>query len=1156
MQNRDVFVTDPTTTRIPNDGVAKVLDPRTPAEWEVLRYELGSFVCDGEYRRGLELILSTYLANLARAEQPAVWVGGFYGSGKSHLVRVLEYLWRDMRFPDGATARGLAHLPQDIQALLAELSTVARREGGLWSAAGTLGAGAGNNVRMALLAILLRGAGLPTQYAPARFVVWLKQRGYYDAVAAALERRGESLERELNHMYVSPFLKDALLEATPDFASSPAEAREQLRTQYPPETEITDDQLLRMMEDVLALQATVLGRLPCTLLVFDELQQFLGEDPGRTLQVQNVVEACSSRFGSRLLFVATGQAALQATPQLSKLQGRFTVTVSLSDTDVEQVVRNVVLRKRVDAYAPLSAVLTTVSGEIDRQLAGSKIGPVMADAPDLVPDYPLLPVRRRFWERVLRAVDSAGTAGQLRTQLRIVHEAAKAVASRPVGTVVPGDMIYGQLKPYMLQSGILLRDIETTIEELDDGTPDGGLRARLCATIFLIGRLPTEGVAVTGVRASADSLADLLVEDLTAGSSGLRQRIPTLLQELVDKGALMLVGDEYRLQTRESMQWDTDYRRILTRILADGGRLAADRDTEIRAAVGALLKGVTLTQGVSRTPRKFDSYVGADEPPTSGGNVPVWVRDGWSVSERVVREETRIAGLDSPVVTVFLPNYEAEALKAALAGHAAARECIDARPMPSTPEGAEARQSMLSRADLERRRVVALIASTMSNARVFQGGGNEVVAASAQAAVREAMEAALVRLFPKFDVADAKGWDTVLTRAGQGSPDPLAAIGYSGDAEKHPVCAEVRAFIGGAGKRGGEARKHFTGAGYGWPQDAVDAALMALRAGGFLRAVRNGQPLAVKDIAQSQIGVIEFYSEGIAPPTAVQRIAVRKLIADMGLPCAAGEETAAIPRVLERLVALGAEAGGDPPLPARPAAEVDAVQRLQAMGGNEQFIAVYDRREQLLDSFKAWTQARDGIAARRGRWELLARLLRHAESAGLPVADGAAREAEAILRQRALLAEPDPVAPLVTALSAALRDAVQAARARLVEARAREVGSLEASEEWGGLSDEERRRIVAANALAPVGDLDIGTDERLLSALDATPLADWDDKLAALPGRVSRAREEAARYRAPQAVRVRPAQATLRTASDVDAYLAALRAEIMGHIEAQRPVIV
>ena len=188
-----------------------------------------------------------------------------------------------------------------------------------------------------------------------------------------------------------------------------------------------------MIEAVLALQSTVQGKQPCTLIVLDELQQFLGEDPQRTLQVQNVVEACSSRFGSRLLFVATGQAALQATPQLQKLQGRFTVRVSLSDTDVEQVVREVVLRKKPDKIPMLNAVLEAASGEIDRHLQGTNIAPNGADQPDLVPDYPLLPVRRRFWERTLRAIDSAGAAGQLRTQLRIVHEAARAVAREAAG---------------------------------------------------------------------------------------------------------------------------------------------------------------------------------------------------------------------------------------------------------------------------------------------------------------------------------------------------------------------------------------------------------------------------------------------------------------------------------------------------------------------------------------------------------------------------------------------------------------------------------------------------------------------------------------------------------------------------------------------------
>src|SRR5207244_3229613 len=80
--NRDVFLRDPTTLSIPNLGVAKIGEPRTPDEWEVLRFELASFVCEGEYARGLETILSTYLSSLGQPAQPAAWVSGFYGSGK------------------------------------------------------------------------------------------------------------------------------------------------------------------------------------------------------------------------------------------------------------------------------------------------------------------------------------------------------------------------------------------------------------------------------------------------------------------------------------------------------------------------------------------------------------------------------------------------------------------------------------------------------------------------------------------------------------------------------------------------------------------------------------------------------------------------------------------------------------------------------------------------------------------------------------------------------------------------------------------------------------------------------------------------------------------------------------------------------------------
>src|SRR5213078_1798210 len=101
------------------------------------------------------------------------------------------------------------------------------------------------------------------------------------------------------------------------------------------------------------------------------------------------------------------------------------VTVELQDTDVEQVTREVVLKKKPTVIADLKHLLEDHSGEIERQLSSSKIAFTTRDRGLLVQDYPILPVRRRFWERVLRAVDKAGTGAQLRNQLWVVYDAVK-----------------------------------------------------------------------------------------------------------------------------------------------------------------------------------------------------------------------------------------------------------------------------------------------------------------------------------------------------------------------------------------------------------------------------------------------------------------------------------------------------------------------------------------------------------------------------------------------------------------------------------------------------------------------------------------------------------------------------------------------------------
>ena len=82
MINRDIYQTDPATRKLVNEGVASVNDERTSQALEVLRWELESFVCEGQYEKGMSHILETYLKNIDQAQQPAVWVSGFYGFRK------------------------------------------------------------------------------------------------------------------------------------------------------------------------------------------------------------------------------------------------------------------------------------------------------------------------------------------------------------------------------------------------------------------------------------------------------------------------------------------------------------------------------------------------------------------------------------------------------------------------------------------------------------------------------------------------------------------------------------------------------------------------------------------------------------------------------------------------------------------------------------------------------------------------------------------------------------------------------------------------------------------------------------------------------------------------------------------------------------------
>ncbi len=1146
MHVRDIFVHDPVSTDLVNNGVASVGDLSTPAELQTLQYELKTFVCDGQYADGIERILGSFLGNLDKPEQRAAWVSGFYGSGKSHLVKMLRYLWRDFSFSDGSTARSLANLPTRVTDRLKELDTVGKRLGGLHAAGGTLGHQGGDNVRLALLAIVLKSVGLPPKYHQARFVMWLREQSALEPVQKSLGDQGKRFEHELDHLHVSPVLGKAVLEATRGVFARTEDVLAAMRVQFPVVSDLSLDDLVATIGAALSSN----GSLPCTLVVLDEVQQWIAEDQSRSFDVQEVAKACCSKLGSRLLFVGTGQSALSATPALQRLQERFKIGVQLSDRDVEKVIRKLVLLKRPDRVPEVVAKLKECSGEVSRHLVGTRIAPRGEDTPEVqTADYPLLPTRRRFWEAVLRAVDAGGRAGQLRTQLTIVHEAVRALAERPLGAVVPADFLYDQQKVSLQQSGALPRELYEQIEALRDGTEDGLLRSRLCGLIFLVGALPREAGSDLGVRANASTLADLLVEDLHAGSAMLRSRVATLLDTMAEDGRLLLVDGEYRLQTRESAAWEADFRTRERRLAADDAALAAFRGDLLRTTILDRLKAVKVLQGKCHEPRALNRHFGGERPSTDGTEIPVWVRDGWSDDEKAVEAEARREPTESPLVFVFLPRRGAEELRKQLVRHHAAKETIEAKGAPSTDEGQNARAAIESRVSSARQTLAALVEDILAGARVWLAGGHEIAGVSVVKAVAEAADAAAGRLFPEFPAADHEKWDTVVKQARKGAGNALEAIGHREDVERHPVCAAILGFLGHQ-RKGSEVRKHFAAGPFGWPKDAVDGALLVLLLGGKIRGTLDGKAVDARQLDQSRIGAVELRCE-TATVTSKQRIELRRAFQEAGRGCRPNEESSIAPDYLKDLLALAERAGGDPPRPTRP--DTASLRELQALAGNELLVALSDRLEELREWRATWEGRAKAVAERLPRWDVLRALLSY--SGDLPEAAELRPQVEAIAGTRALLADPDPVPELTLRLATALRKELLALHGQCLAAHEAGEHQLSASRVWGSLDEAQRQGLVTQYRLtrppAPVLD----PEAHLLESLATASLAQWRTLRDAIPQRFANALAEAAKLIEPQAVKVALPTATIHNATELHAWLDTCRERIEAQLE-HGPVLV
>jgi hypothetical protein len=1134
VKNRDVFEKNIDTFSLENQGVAKVDEAMDAQQQQTLRFELDTFVCKGHYEEGLKRILETYVETLARgSESPAAWVSGFFGSGKSHLVKMLRALWTNTPFADQRTPRDIARLPSSVADALKDLDTLARqKKTRLLAAAGTLSQGDSDSIRKAVLAIVFKACGLPSNYSEARALMWLRSEGIESTVRHTLSQQGKVLERTLTDLTVSTPLHEAILLAKPGLARDSFELGDRLEAQFTAHGDINQDDFVRSFKD--ATQQD--GAAPIFLLVLDELQQYISNSPDRAIRVQEVVESLSKNMNGRVLVVATGQAALAETPNLQKLIGRFSVPVLLSTSDVEEVLRETVLKKKPSAATALSDLFSPNGclGEVSSHLRQSSYEHRREDETVLSASYPILPTRQRLWERVLGSTDTTGTGVQLRSQLRLAFEAVKTTAKSDLGAIVGGDFIYDEIRQRLRQSNQISAEIADGIDALQrDGHH---LKARTLKAVFLLSRVISSSAADTGLKTDAQSIADLLVDNLKADNSSLRANVKVALEELVDTHRkLMRVTstaggiEQYRLQTKESAEWFSYCGNEEIGLRSDPNSYESKLREELSTSASDLVRKISIPQGLSKQVRRLSLHTDPVTSPKEQDGLFVWLRsdiDGTRAKE--VEQDAARAGLGSSVTFVHVGLSKKDELVKALISREAAKRTLDHFGQPKTTEGQEARNALTKQQSGAEDLVGQLLAEAIANAQVFQGGGQAVEdGATLEERLKKSATDGATRLFPKFALADVAGWPQAFADATKGLINALERVAHMQAAETHAGALEILAFIGNGSMKGSKLKERFTGADYGWSNEAVLALLAVLFVAGQLRVTTaNGQALAPGKFLERDANQYAFEREN-TPLSVAEKRAIARLT-----KCKPEEAEVEAPKYVTTLKDAFALVSGSAP---RPAATLPVLlDTLDKLSGK-------DLVKRLAQDEAAVKQLSEEIDAqvvsandREPRWTSFGTLVTYlgADAGGEAEAAAIRAERQSILDGRLLLAQPDPVPPLISRASDLLRKALNESYAAYSKQFAHGVQSLQVQADWARLKATDQTAILqqaGLNAVEPVPA--VGTLLELLQSLAHCTPQRWAERKQAVAGKLQQAASACAKKLEPS---VQPYAAPVRMVRSED----------------------
>lgn len=526
-----------------------------------IEQELREYIITRELRKHFNTFFNNYEKSLtAPTDKIGVWISGFFGSGKSHFLKILSYILSNDTVA-GKKAVDYFQDKFDDPMMFAQLERCA----GVPTDTILFNIDSKSPINKDKTAILRVFAKVFYEYRGfygddlkvAKLEQFIEKSGKMDAFKNKFEEiHGESWEASRDAF---SFFEDDVVEALIETLDmSETAARNWFNG-----TETADmsiEQLVKEIKEYIDSK----GKDFRLLFMIDEVGQYIGSDGSLMLNLQTIVEEIGSKCGGRVWVMVTSQEAIDSITKISgddfsKIQGRFNTRLSLSSSSVDEVIKKRILAKTDIAanmlslsYSKNSAVLKNLFTFNDAVLDLKGY----TSEYDFIETYPFVPYQFRLMQNVLAQIRKHGNSGKHlsggeRSMLSGFQEAAQAIEDKDENALVPFSLFYNTVHTFLESAIRRVIDRCQVAADSHDGLEQYDVS--VLKLLYLIRY-------VDDIKPNVDNIATLMVDDIRADKINMRKSIQESLDRLVSQNYVARNGDTYTFLTDDEQEIEVDIR--------------------------------------------------------------------------------------------------------------------------------------------------------------------------------------------------------------------------------------------------------------------------------------------------------------------------------------------------------------------------------------------------------------------------------------------------------------------------------------------------------------------------------------------------------------------------------------------------------------------